>query len=124
MPRIPALPVLDTPVASDFRLIPTGACSPRTPNAPPKHPLRHKLYKRTRLCGKFFEGFDVIVSRNPHFGYAERAFALETPAMEGDFTVSRVETPRKNPCQIRADFLHIEAAAGHGAHIALGHQLV
>lgn len=90
---------------------------------PQNIPFATSYTKGLVFCGKFFEGFDVIVSRNPHFGYAERAFALETRLWKA---ISRfhASNPSKKPCQIRADFLHIEAAAGHGAHIALGHQLV
>ena len=89
---------------------------------PQNIPFATSYTKGLVFCGKFFEGFDVIASRNPHFGYAERAFALETGFGRRLHGFTR-RNPRKT-CQIRADFLHIEAAAEHGAHIALGHQLV
>ena len=78
--------------------------------------------KRGAFSGKFFELFDAIIPRNPRFGPARRAFGPRTDPKR-DFYLCGCRNPRKT-CQIRADFLHIEAAAGHGAHIALGHQLV
>lgn len=99
-----------------------GLIRPGAQMHPQNIPFATSYTKGLVFCGKFFEGFDVIVSRNPHFGYAERAFALETGFGRRFHGFTR-RNPRKT-CQIRADFLHIEAAAGHGAHIALGHQLV
>ena len=78
--------------------------------------------KRGAFSGKFFELFDAIIPRNPRFGPARRAFGPRT-VPKRDFYLCGCRNPRKT-CQIRPDFLNIETAAGHGAHIALGHQLI
>ena len=125
VPRCPAFgPVIpDARVAPDFRRIPAEARFALEPPTRPRNiPFATSYTKGLVFCGKFFEGFDAATFRNPHFGYAERAFALETGFGRRFHGFTR-RNPRKT-CQIRADFLHIEAAAGHGTHIALGHQLV